>query len=110
MCRFESFRGSHGDVAQSGERRPVKAEVTGSKPAIAAYARIAQRQERQDDNLERHVRLVLRVLKRPSSNGQGTRLRISEWGFDSSWARQSSASSMGEHLVHTQGTEVRFLR
>lgn len=33
-----------------------------------------------------------------------------DWGFKSLRERAGSASSMGEHLVHNQGTEVRFLR
>lgn len=41
---------------------------------------------------------------------KGTRLRTWRWGFDSSWARSRSASSMGERPAHTRGTEVRFLR
>jgi hypothetical protein len=33
-----------------------------------------------------------------------------DWGFKSLRERAGSASSMGEHAVHTRGTEVRFLR
>ena len=33
-----------------------------------------------------------------------------DWGFKSLRERAGLASSMAEHLVHTQGTEVRFLR
>jgi hypothetical protein len=36
--------------------------------------------EHQDDDLERHVRLVLRVLKRPSSKGQGHQATNLEMG------------------------------
>lgn len=66
--------------------------------------------ECQDDNPDGHVRLVLRVPSAHRLKDQGTRLRISRWGFDSSWARSSSASSMAERPVHTRGTEVRLLR
>ncbi len=36
LSGFESLHQSHGGVAQSGERRPVKPEVAGSKPAVIA--------------------------------------------------------------------------
>ena len=36
QCRFESYRGYHGPVAQSVVRRPVEAEVVGSSPVWVA--------------------------------------------------------------------------
>lgn len=45
-----------------------------------------------------------RVLRRPSSKGQGTWLRTTEWGFESSWARvrEGAISSAVERPVHTR--------
>ena len=57
-------------------RRPVKAQIAGSSPVTAAM--------------------------RPSSKGQGTRLRIWQSGFDSSWAYSRPASSTGERLPYKQ--------
>jgi hypothetical protein len=66
--------------------------------------------EHQDDNLERHVRLVLRVLRSCSEKDITLDYESRGWGFKSLRERASLASSMGEHLVHSQGTEVRFRR
>ena len=66
--------------------------------------------EHQDDNLERHVRLVLRVLRSCGEKDITLDYESRDWGFKSLREHAGSASSMGEHLVHTQGTEVRFLR
>lgn len=57
-----------------------------------------------------HVRLVLRVLRSCGEKDITLDYESRDWGFKSLRERAGSASSMGEHLVHTQGTEVRFLR
>ncbi len=95
----------HLDLAWSNQagRRTVNAYGEGSNPSARARRR-------------KPPHGAARGLKQqwvPSAHrlkDQGTRLRISRWGFDSSWARSSSASSMAERPVHTRGTEVRLLR
>ena len=66
--------------------------------------------EHQDDNLDRHVRLVLRVLRSCGEKDITLDYESRDWGFKSLREHAGSASSMGEHAVHTRGTEVRFLR
>ena len=66
--------------------------------------------EHQDDNLERHVRLVLRVLRSRGEKDITLDYESRNWGFKSLREHAGSASSMGEHAVHTRGTGVRFLR
>ena len=90
-------------------RHPVKVEGAGSSPVIAAGPH-SSAAEHQDDNLERHVRLVLRVLRSCGEKDITLDYESRDWGFKSLREHAGSASSMGEHLVHTQGTEVRFLR
>ena len=67
----------------------------------------------QTVNLSVEVRFLPRELWVPRSCGEKDitlDYESRDWGFKSLRERAGSASSMGEHLVHTQGTEVRFLR
>ena len=75
------------------------------------HARIAQRQSARTTTRTGPFGLKQRVPSAHRLKDQGTRLRISRWGFDSSWARSSSASSIGESArSHTRSwTEVRLL-
>ena len=85
LSGFESLRRSHGVLAQ----------------LVRAH---------RDDNPERHVRLVLWVPRSCGEKDITLDYESRDWGFKSLRERAGLASSMGEHLVHTQGTEVRFLR
>lgn len=95
---------------ESGIRRSIEMEIAGffreSPGALAQMVRASGRQpegRRFKSGMFRRVRIAngrapgrqpgearsarAAGTERPSSNGQGTRLRISEWRFDSSWAR-----------------------
>ena len=97
-------------VAQLVEHRVVVPGAAGSSPADPASRPHSSAAEHQDDNLERHVGLVLRVLRSCGEKDITLDYESRDWGFKSLRERAGSASSMREHLVHTQGTEVRFLR
>jgi hypothetical protein len=102
--RFESWSGSHDGVAQQVRALPCQGRGREFETRRHRQARIAQRPEHQDDNLERHVRLVLRV---PRSCGE--KEIIPDYGSGGggsspSGSASSSASSMGERAVHTRDT------
>jgi hypothetical protein len=90
-------------VGPSTRRPPVQIRYVPPRPHSSAA-------EHQDDSLERHVRLVLRVLRSCGEKDITLDYESRGWGFKSLRERTGSASSMGEHLVYTQGTGVRFLR
>ena len=90
-------------VGPSTRRPPVQIRHVPPRPHSSAA-------EHQDDNLERHVRLVLRVLRSCGEKDITLDYESRDWGFKSLRERASSASSMAEHLAYIQGTEVRFLR
>lgn len=110
MWRFDSSRESQGVLAQVVRAPGRQLGGRGFKSRRSRFAPHSSAAEHQDDNLERHVRLVLRVLRSCGEKDITLDYESRDWGFKSLRERAGSASSMGEHLVHTQGTEVRFLR
>ncbi len=87
-CGYRGRPGrSDGGVAQPGQStgpsiRASRVQIPSSPPSLHSSGA-----EHQDDNLERHVRLVLQVPSAHRLTDKGTGLRSRRWGFDSLWAR-----------------------